>query len=204
MLASLLLHEAARPARRSMTREALGGHGPTRREDIAANLDCELDRHAEREGDRGRSTRKRANATWSLPAVRKRWPGNFRDLAASVTHMATFSPKGRIETPIEPSLPSSTAKTRAKARRTLNMFRHPRASDWSQRRARKQRTRMDPETSWRFAHSDKCAPRRRPGPATRIVKGVRSPSTAIATGSRAFAGEGFTCSTGTSSKTGSG
>lgn len=26
-----------------------------------------------------------------------RWPGNFRDLAASVTRMATFSPKGRID-----------------------------------------------------------------------------------------------------------
>ena len=25
------------------------------------------------------------------------WPGNFRDLAASVTRMATFSPKGRID-----------------------------------------------------------------------------------------------------------
>ena len=28
-----------------------------------------------------------------------RWPGNFRDLAASVTRMATFSPKGRIDLP---------------------------------------------------------------------------------------------------------
>jgi transcriptional regulatory protein RtcR len=26
-----------------------------------------------------------------------RWPGNFRDLAASITRMATFSPKGRID-----------------------------------------------------------------------------------------------------------
>ncbi|MEP7005776.1 MAG: sigma 54-dependent transcriptional regulator, partial [Sphingomonas bacterium] len=26
-----------------------------------------------------------------------RWAGNFRDLAASVTRMATFSPKGRID-----------------------------------------------------------------------------------------------------------
>lgn len=26
-----------------------------------------------------------------------RWPGNFRDLAASVTRMATLSPKGRID-----------------------------------------------------------------------------------------------------------
>jgi transcriptional regulatory protein RtcR len=69
-----------------------------RREDIAPNLDYELDRHAEREGDRvtfNKEARERYLAFACLPDAR--WPGNFRDLAASVTRMATFSPKGRID-----------------------------------------------------------------------------------------------------------
>jgi transcriptional regulatory protein RtcR len=69
-----------------------------RREDIAPNLDYELDRHAEREGDRvtfNKEARERFLAFAAGPDGR--WPGNFRDLAASVTRMATFSPKGRID-----------------------------------------------------------------------------------------------------------
>lgn len=68
-----------------------------RREDIAPNLDYELDRHAEREGDRitfNKEARERYLAFATGPDAR--WPGNFRDLAASVTRMATFSPAGRI------------------------------------------------------------------------------------------------------------
>ena len=71
-----------------------------RREDIAPNLDYELDRHAEREGERvtfNKEARERYLAFAMSPAAR--WPGNFRDLAASVTRMATFSPKGRIDVP---------------------------------------------------------------------------------------------------------
>jgi transcriptional regulatory protein RtcR len=69
-----------------------------RREDIAPNLDYELDRYAEREGTRvtfNREARDRYLAFATGSAAR--WPGNFRDLAASVTRMATFSPKGRID-----------------------------------------------------------------------------------------------------------
>ena len=69
-----------------------------RREDVAPNLDYELDRHAEREGDRvtfNKEARERYLAFATSPEAR--WPGNFRDLAASVTRMATFSPKGRID-----------------------------------------------------------------------------------------------------------
>jgi transcriptional regulatory protein RtcR len=69
-----------------------------RREDIAPNLDYELDRFAEREGDRvtfQREARERYLAF--AGSAEARWPGNFRDLAASVTRMATFSPKGRID-----------------------------------------------------------------------------------------------------------
>jgi transcriptional regulatory protein RtcR len=69
-----------------------------RREDIAPNLDYELDRFAEREGDRvsfNREARERYLAFAVSPEAR--WSGNFRDLAASVTRMATLSPRGRID-----------------------------------------------------------------------------------------------------------
>ena len=69
-----------------------------RREDIAPNLDYELDRFAESEGDRV-SFNKEARARYLAFASSSeaRWPGNFRDLAASVTRMATLSPRGRID-----------------------------------------------------------------------------------------------------------
>jgi len=69
-----------------------------RREDIAPNLDYELDRFAEREGERAsfnKEARQRYLAFATSPEAG--WPGNFRDLAASVTRMATLSPKGRID-----------------------------------------------------------------------------------------------------------
>jgi len=70
-----------------------------RREDIEPNLDYELDRFAEREGERA-SFNKEARQRYLAFAVsgEARWPGNFRDLAASVTRMATLSPRGRIDT----------------------------------------------------------------------------------------------------------
>ena len=71
-----------------------------RREDIAPNLDYELDRFAERERMRvtfNKEARDRYLAFAATPDAR--WTGNFRDLAASVTRMATFSPKGRIDGP---------------------------------------------------------------------------------------------------------
>lgn len=69
-----------------------------RREDIEPNLDYELDRFAEREGDRAsfnKEARQRYLAFATGPDAH--WPGNFRDLAASITRMATLSPKGRID-----------------------------------------------------------------------------------------------------------
>lgn len=69
-----------------------------RKEDIAPNLDYELDRFAEREGQRS-SFNKEARERYLAFATSAEasWPGNFRDLAASVTRMATLSPKGRID-----------------------------------------------------------------------------------------------------------
>jgi transcriptional regulatory protein RtcR len=69
-----------------------------RREDIAPNLDYELDRFAEREGHRvtfNKEARERYLTFATAPDAQ--WPGNFRDLAASITRMGTFSPKGRID-----------------------------------------------------------------------------------------------------------
>ncbi len=69
-----------------------------RREDIAPNLDYELDRFAEREGEQAsfnKEARQRYLAFAAGPEAG--WPGNFRDLAASVTRMATLSPTGRID-----------------------------------------------------------------------------------------------------------
>ncbi len=69
-----------------------------RREDVEPNLDYELDRFAEREGDRA-SFNKEARLRYLAFATSAEatWPGNFRDLAASITRMATLSPKGRID-----------------------------------------------------------------------------------------------------------
>lgn len=69
-----------------------------RREDIEPNLAYELDRFAEREGERA-SFNKEARHRYLqfATSAEARWPGNFRDLAASMTRMATLSVKGRID-----------------------------------------------------------------------------------------------------------
>lgn len=69
-----------------------------RPEDIEPNLDYELDRFAEREGNRvsfNKEARRAYLAFATSPDAQ--WSGNFRDLAASVTRMATFAPSGRID-----------------------------------------------------------------------------------------------------------
>lgn len=69
-----------------------------RREDIAPNLEYELDRYAEREGARvtfNKEARERYLAFAESSTAP--WPGNFRDLASSITRMATLCPTGRID-----------------------------------------------------------------------------------------------------------
>jgi transcriptional regulatory protein RtcR len=69
-----------------------------RREDIEPNLAYELDRYAEQEGERvtfNRQARDQYLAFAINPEAR--WSGNFRDLAASITRMATLAPAGRID-----------------------------------------------------------------------------------------------------------
>lgn len=68
-----------------------------RREDIEPNLAFELRRFTEREGRNAtfnREARERYLRFALSPAAR--WTANFRDLAASITRMATLAPDGRI------------------------------------------------------------------------------------------------------------
>jgi transcriptional regulatory protein RtcR len=69
-----------------------------RREDIEPNLDYELDRYAEREGSLVTFNKEAREAYLKFATSSDaRWLGNFRDLAGSVTRMATFAPTGRID-----------------------------------------------------------------------------------------------------------
>lgn len=69
-----------------------------RREDIAPNLDYELERFAEREGARVTFNKEaRDRYLGFAESAAAKWQGNFRDLAASVTRMATLSATGRID-----------------------------------------------------------------------------------------------------------
>jgi transcriptional regulatory protein RtcR len=68
-----------------------------RREDIAPNLEYELDRHRLANG-RDASFNKEAKLAFLKFAESpdSRWSGNFRDLSAAITRMATLAPRGRI------------------------------------------------------------------------------------------------------------
>ena len=69
-----------------------------RREDIEPNLEYELNRYAEKSGKRvtfNREARKRFLEFALAPG--NAWPGNFRDLNAMVTRMATLASGGRID-----------------------------------------------------------------------------------------------------------
>ncbi len=70
-----------------------------RREDIEPNLAFELDRYAATNDERvtfNREARERYLSFATGPAAA--WAGNFRDLSASITRMATLAPAGRIDT----------------------------------------------------------------------------------------------------------
>jgi len=72
-----------------------------RREDIEPNLDYELDRYAQRTG---RSVRFNTEARRRFLAFAESpeavWAGNFRDLTATITRMATLAVSGRITVPL--------------------------------------------------------------------------------------------------------
>jgi transcriptional regulatory protein RtcR len=69
-----------------------------RAEDIEPNIDFELERHALGNGEKvtfNKEARVRFIAFATSP--RAAWNGNFRDLSACITRMATLAPKGRID-----------------------------------------------------------------------------------------------------------
>jgi len=72
-----------------------------RKEDIEPNLDFELKRYLEREGENitfNKEARERYLTFAAGPQAV--WSANFRDLSASVTRMATLAPHGRITTEV--------------------------------------------------------------------------------------------------------
>ncbi|MBK6972264.1 MAG: sigma 54-interacting transcriptional regulator [Sterolibacteriaceae bacterium] len=69
----------------------------SRAEDIEPNLDFELERHAREQGRQVRfNVEARQRYLAFASSVEARWPGNFRELSASVTRMATLADAGRI------------------------------------------------------------------------------------------------------------
>jgi transcriptional regulatory protein RtcR len=94
-----------------------------RREDLEPNLDYELDQFRRRNGTAVRFSREAREAFLAFAtSAGASWPGNFRDLNAVVTRLATLAPSGRItldqvraetshlrqmwESPTEPNGPS--------------------------------------------------------------------------------------------------
>ncbi len=68
-----------------------------RREDIAANLDFELERFAKTHRKQVRMNKEAREAFLKFArSPDAKWSANFRDLNAAVTRMATLAPKGRI------------------------------------------------------------------------------------------------------------
>ena len=68
-----------------------------RREDIAANLDFELERYAKMHRRQVRMNKEAREAFIKFAkGPEAKWSANFRDLNAAVTRMATLAPKGRI------------------------------------------------------------------------------------------------------------
>ncbi len=68
-----------------------------RNEDIAPNLDFELDRYAARSGNRVDFNREARDAFLSFAVSKEAvWTGNFRDLNGAITRMGTLASGGRI------------------------------------------------------------------------------------------------------------
>ncbi|PMV22297.1 MULTISPECIES: RNA repair transcriptional activator RtcR [unclassified Pseudomonas] len=69
-----------------------------RREDIEPNIDFELERHAREQGRRVRfNLEARRHYLAFACSSEAAWPGNFRELSASITRMATLADSGRID-----------------------------------------------------------------------------------------------------------
>lgn len=69
-----------------------------RREDIEPNIDFELERHAREQGRMVRfNLEARRRYLGFANSAEARWAGNFRELSASITRMATLADSGRID-----------------------------------------------------------------------------------------------------------
>lgn len=69
-----------------------------RREDIEPNIDFELERHAREHGQRVRFNLEARRRYLDFASSREAaWLGNFRELSASITRMATLADSGRID-----------------------------------------------------------------------------------------------------------
>ncbi|MBX3568922.1 MAG: RNA repair transcriptional activator RtcR [Rhizobiaceae bacterium] len=69
-----------------------------RKEDIEPNLEFELRRYGEREGQNITFNKEARDAYLRFAmAPEAAWRANFRDLSASVTRMATLAPRGRVD-----------------------------------------------------------------------------------------------------------
>jgi transcriptional regulatory protein RtcR len=72
-----------------------------RSEDIEPNLDFELQRYEKNYGEQVRFNREARDRFLAFAVgADAEWPGNFRDLGASVTRMATLADAGRITTEV--------------------------------------------------------------------------------------------------------
>jgi transcriptional regulatory protein RtcR len=70
-----------------------------RSEDLEPNLDVELERYSQVHGERVSFNKEaRRNYLQFAMSSSASWKGNFRDLSASVTRLATLAPQGRIDT----------------------------------------------------------------------------------------------------------
>lgn len=70
-----------------------------RREDLLPNIDYELSRYAEKHGRSVNFNKEAREAFLKFAlAADTPWLGNFRDLNAAITRMATLAPRGRITT----------------------------------------------------------------------------------------------------------
>lgn len=70
-----------------------------RREDIEPNIDYELDRYADVNGQKITFNKEARDRYLKFSSSNEAsWSGNFRDLSASITRMATFANVGRIST----------------------------------------------------------------------------------------------------------
>jgi transcriptional regulatory protein RtcR len=94
-----------------------------RREDIEPNIDYEIDKWARETGTRVSFSREaRARFVRFATSSEATWPGNFRDLNATITRMATLATGGRISEPlVEEELDHLRSESREEDRSSLSV-----------------------------------------------------------------------------------